>query len=191
MGGSRNEQAMKPNTAEVLDPDVEQSQDEAGHREFESIARTFNTLKRLLAENVQLKGERDSFERQAAVALDENEMLRKQIKLVKGERDHFSRAFSMLSAQLDTIGSGLINAVKMSRVQAYGERPAASAERRPVPGDQAQQPAEPSIPRFLTQPPEEFHRGMVKQRDIADKKTPPISLEALADQLGSYIDSHS
>ena len=180
---------MKANTAEELGSDSERSHEEAWQRELESIAHTFNTMKRLLAENVQLRRERDSFERQAAVALDENEMLRKQIKHVKGERDHLSRTFSILSAQLDSIGASFINAVKMSRVHAYGERPAASAERRPMPaGEQAQPPAEPSIPRFLTQSPEEFHREAVRQRDIGEKKTPPISMDALADRLGGYID---
>jgi hypothetical protein len=179
---------MQSNTAESMDPRGEQSQEEVGRRELESIAHTFNTLKRLFSENLQLKGERDNFERQAAVALNENEMLRNQIRQVKGERDHFSRAYSMLSAQLDTIGSSLVNAVKMSRVQAYGERSAASPERK-LTGDQPQQPAEPSIPKFLTQSPEEFHRGSVGQRDVPGKKVPPISLEALADQLGGYIDS--
>ena len=101
-------------------------------------------------------------------------------RLVKGQRDHLSNAISTLTAQMDTLASRFIEAVKMARLQAYGERPAAPTEPRPVVGwDQARQPLEPSIPGFLRESPEEFHGSLAKPRNITEKRT-------LADHLKKH-----
>jgi hypothetical protein len=171
---------MDSHAAEVPGHEVEQLQEDEKRRALESVAGAFYALKRLIAEHDRLKAERDIFEGKIAGALDETETLRIEIKRVKAQRDHLSNALSTITAQLDTLASRIIEAVKMARLQAYGERPAASAEPRPVLGwDQARQPLEPSIPRFLRDSPEEFHRISTKPRDISEKRT-------LADHLGNY-----
>jgi hypothetical protein len=171
---------MDSDAAEVPGQEVDQLQEDERRRALESLAGAFNALKRLIAEHDRLKGERDVFESKIADALDENETLRNQIKHVKGQRDHLSNAISSLTAQMDTLASRFIEAVKMARLQAYGERPAAPTEPRPVVGwDQARQPLEPSIPGFLRESPEEFHGSLAKPRNITEKRT-------LADHLKKY-----
>ena len=171
---------MDSDTAEVPGDEVEQSQEDEKRRALKSVADTFHALKRLIAEYDRLKVERDILECKIASTVDENETLRKEIKHVKGQRDHYSNALSALTAQLDTLASRFIEVVKVARLHAYGERPTGPAERRPVLNwDQPPHPPEPSIPSFLKEPPEEFQRGWAKPRDITEKRT-------LADHLRNY-----
>jgi hypothetical protein len=157
----------------------EQLQEDEKRRALESVAGAFYALKHLIAEYDRLKGERDIFARKIATALDENDTLRKQIERVKGQRDHFSNALSTLTAQMDTLGSRFIETVKIARLQAYGERPAAPAGPRPAPGwDQPRQSLQPRIPGFLRESPEEFQRGSAKPRETIGK--------TLADHLKNY-----
>jgi|SRR5271154_4725706 len=159
--------------------EVEQLQEDEKRRAPESAAGdAFYALKRLIAEYDRLKGERDIFEGKIASVLDENDTLRKHVKRVKGQRDHLSNALSTITAQMDTLGSRFIETVKMARLQAYGERPAAPAEPRLAGWDQPRQPPEPSIPGFLRESPEEFQRGSAKPRDFIGK--------TLADHLRNY-----
>jgi len=171
---------MDSHTAEVPGDEVEQSREDEKRRALESVADTFNALKRLIAEYDRLKAERDILERKIASAVDENETLRKQIKHVKGQRDHHSNALSALTAQLDTLASRFIEVGKAARLQAYGERPTGPAERRSVlDWHQPPHPPEPSMPSFLKESPDEFQRGWAKPRDITEKRT-------LADHLKNY-----
>ena len=162
---------MDSHTAEVPGDEVEQSREDEKRRALESVADTFNALKRLIAEYDRLKAERDILERKIASAVDENETLRKQIKHVTGQRDHHSNALSALTAELDTLASRFIEVGKAARLQAYGERPTGPAERRSMlDWHQPPHPPEPSMPSFLKFP-EEFQRGWAKPRDITEKRT--------------------
>jgi hypothetical protein len=94
----------------------------AGPEELENLARAFHSTKRTFEENRELTARVDHYERAAAVLERENENLRRVIKRVNSERDHYFRAFTALSAQLDQIASGLVTAIHLARAQAYGAR---------------------------------------------------------------------
>lgn len=130
--------------------------EETGHKELESLAVAYSTMKQLFSQNAQLQGERDGLDRQAAtirreneMVRTENEMLRSEIRKIKTERDHFTRAYSALASELGTIGTNLLNAVSKARANAYGDRPVQSNDRKTT-SDEAE--AEQAIPRFLSQP---------------------------------------
>lgn len=140
----------------TIDKDGQKTSDEATHKELESLAIAYNTMKQLFSQNAQLQGERDGLERQAITARRENEvvrsendMLRSEIRKIKSERDHFTRAYSALASELGTIGTNLLNAVSKARANAYGERPLQPNERKAT-ADEAD--AEQSIPKFLSEP---------------------------------------
>jgi hypothetical protein len=99
------------------------------HPHLSAMANAFDAMKRTLVENDKLQAERDSFERQSTIAQSENEMLRKQVKSVKAERDHYMKAFTALSAQLRSLGDSFHNAVRMAEVHSYGDRSTAVAGR--------------------------------------------------------------
>lgn len=68
----------------------------------------------------------DSFERSMLLASAENEHLRKEIKQVRAQRDHFMRAYAALKAKLQGYthfaksGAAMLDeAIHMAEVQAY------------------------------------------------------------------------
>ena len=133
--------------------------------ELEGVARTYDTMSRLMEENNGLKVRADSFERQSAILEADNESLRQQIKRSRTERDHYFRAFSALSAQLDGIASGLITAIQTARSQAYGgRRPGPDLEKITENGD--------PVPLFLKQGPrreeERQEPGKINLRSLAE-----------------------
>ena len=133
--------------------------------ELEGVARTYETMARLMEENTELKARAESFERQAAIVESDNESQRQQIKRAKVERDHYFRAFTALSANLDGIASALITAINGARTQDYGGR-------RPVPDlDKAASKTDP-IPTFLQRGPRN-----------GDGNVSPIDMTRLAEAL--------
>jgi seryl-tRNA synthetase len=124
---------------------VQQSQEDDKQRVLESAISTVSAVKRLLTEYDRVKGERDNFERQLASTLVENETLRRQAKEAKDHRDHFSKALTTLTAQMDAIGTRCIEAVKMVRSQAYDQVSTMPANRISVDGrNLTEQSASPS-----------------------------------------------
>ena len=113
-----------------------------GPEELENLARAFHSGKRMLEEIADAKSKAEHFERAAAVAEAENQNLRRAVKRINSERDHYFRAFTALSAQLDQIASGLVSAIHLARAQAYGGR-------RPV-ADLDPKDAEVPPPAFLS-----------------------------------------
>ena len=165
---------------EVPNDEVEPLQEDEKRRTLESVAASYVALKRFIAEYDRLKVERDNFAQKVTGALNENEMLLKEIKHVKGQRDHLSKTLSTVTAQLDTLASRFIEVAKGARLQTYGERPAGAVERRPAGDlDQARSPPEPNIPSFLREPPEEFQWGLTKPGGPTEKRT-------LADHLKTF-----
>lgn len=125
---------------------------EGTKEQLESLARSFYEMKDLLDLVEGLKAQRDNFERVAIAATKENEVLRHQGRQWRGERDHYFRAYSSLSGQLEGLGAALITAIKMSRVQGYepGARPRAEPEDSAAP---VKDPTKQPIPAFLRQGP--------------------------------------
>jgi hypothetical protein len=119
-------------------------------------------------------------ERHIAALENENSSLKTQLKRKTAERDHFFRAFSALSAQLDGFAGGMITAIHMARTQAYGEkRPQMGAEAKPLTqlrrannGAGHEDNGEP-IPAFLSEP-VSGHR-----MSDATSAAPPVNLDAL------------
>ena len=130
--------------------------------ELDDVRRTYETMERLIDENTELKTRAESFERQAAILTSDNESLRQQIKRAKIERDHYFRAFSVLSANLDGIASALITAINGARTQDYGGR-------RPVPDVEKAAKLPETIPSFLREGPRH--------------EAPPINMKSLAETL--------
>jgi hypothetical protein len=133
-------------------------------QELQGIADAYHRMDELLAQNEELSSRADTAERQAEMLQRENEDLRREIKRTNSERDHYLRAFTALSSQLDGIGSSIVTAIRMSRVQAYGgRRPPSDAEemfpRSETDGD---------MPTFL-------RRGPA----LAGRPSPPVSLETM------------
>ena len=84
----------------------------------------------LYADLEEARTRAESFERTAAITAKENESLLAQLRRTKGERDHYMRCFTALSAQMKGLGSAFIDAVNMANVHGYGER-GAPAEQEP------------------------------------------------------------
>jgi chromosome segregation ATPase len=136
--------------------DGQRTPGETTHKDLESLAQAYSTMKHLFSENAELQGEREGLEREATAARrenemvrSENEMLRGEMRKIKSERDHFNRAYSALATELGTIGNNLLNAVSRARANAYGERAAQSGDRKAASGEAE---AEETIPRFLSEP---------------------------------------
>lgn len=70
-------------------------------QELLAFARSFETFKHAKAENTELRGRAERSEHRAEIAESENENLRQMMKRANAERDHYFRAFTALSAQLD------------------------------------------------------------------------------------------
>lgn len=90
--------------------------------ELQGMADSYHLMDRLLAENEEFKARVDAAERNAEVLERENADLRREIKRAKAERDHYCRGFTALSAQLDGLAAGMVTAISLARVQAYGGR---------------------------------------------------------------------
>jgi hypothetical protein len=73
---------------------------------------TVAAVKRLSAGYDRVKSERDNLERQIAGTLVENETLCRQAREANDHRDHFAKALTTLTAQMDAIGTRCIEAVK-------------------------------------------------------------------------------
>src|SRR5271170_1740371 len=126
---------------------IELSRDDERQRVLESAIGTVSAVKRLLTEYDRVKGEHAIVERQLASALVENETLRRQAKEAKDHRDHFSKALTTLTTQMDAIGTRCMEAVKMARSQTYDQAPTTPANRVSVDvRNPAQQSIVPSIP---------------------------------------------
>lgn len=115
------------------------------HRQ--AVARGLAAYDDLHAAHQAIAVRADSFERSAAIANAENERLRREIKQVRAQRDHFMRAYAALKAQLATYthfarsGADMLDeAMRMAEVQAYA--PA---------GRSAPRDTDP-VPAFLTRP---------------------------------------
>jgi len=122
--------------------------------ELVALARTYDTMARLIEDNTELKVRAESFERQSAILDSDNESLRQQIKRSKVERDHYFRAYTALTAQLDGVASSLINAIKSTQTQIYGGR-------RPVPDlETAKESIEP-VPSVVKKGPQREERQPV------------------------------
>ena len=111
--------------------------------ELQQIADSYNAVGSLLAENERqqevidgLRSQIESLERSTAILENENRNLRHQMSAERRSRDHYMRAFTALSAQLEGIGATLLKAVESARVHSYGDQPALPAG-RPDPSDPA------------------------------------------------------
>lgn len=145
-----------------MDENATLTPEEEVREELNSLARSFAAMKRLIEENNQLGLQRDRFERAAALAENENGMLRKQNRQLTGQRDHYFRAFTALAASLDTVGSGLVTAVQHARTHAHGDQSAPPPEYRKAQQrgeDETAPPTQPQtrdfhhpIPAFLNTP---------------------------------------
>jgi hypothetical protein len=134
--------------------------DQTVRDELQVMADSYHLMDQLLAENDEFKTRVDAAERSAEMLDRENSDLRREIKRAKAERDHYSRAFTALSAQLDGLAASMVTAVTMSRAQAYGGR-------RPLTEVEKLTPStlQPPLPTFLRQP--------------RENDTKPISLDEL------------
>jgi hypothetical protein len=94
-----------------------QSGEDERYRVIASAIDTLTAVRRLVTQYDRVKGERDNFERQFAGTLIENEMLRRQIRESKEQRDQLSKTLAMLTNQMDAIGIRCTEAAKMARVQ--------------------------------------------------------------------------
>jgi hypothetical protein len=128
--------------AQVLD--IEQSQEDAGRQVLESVAGTLAAVKRLVAAYDRVNSERDNFERQLASVLVENETLRRQTKEAKDHSEHFSKALTTLTDQMDVIGARCIEAVKIARTQSYDQAAMVPAHTPPPGGPNS--PEQPTMP---------------------------------------------
>lgn len=132
----------------------------------EALAQAYNYVKQLEDENEAGKAHDTARDRHVAVLESENVNLKTQLKRSNAKADHYLRAFTALSAQLDSLASGLVSAIHMARTQAYGERrPPIETEkpliqpRRAHNGDDDGEP----VSAFLT----------------TGDRPPPVSLDAL------------
>jgi negative regulator of sigma E activity len=164
--------------------------------ELQGMADSYHLMGRLLAENEEFKARVETAERSAEMLDRENADLRREIKRANSERDHFSRAFTALSAQLDSVAAGLVTAITQARVQSYGgRRPMTDIEKlAPVPDAE--------VPRFLRRPVEEGQPHMVADlEEVAERmrvieagrhqngSTPhPINLDELAASIAGPVD---
>jgi hypothetical protein len=121
-------------------------------------------------------------ERHIAALENENSSLKTQLKRKTAERDHFFRAFSALSAQLDGFAGGMITAIHMARTQAYGEkRPQIGAEAKPLTQLRRTRNDEDDgadAPAFLMQGPAADDHRRVPANAI-DQSPSPVNLDAL------------
>lgn len=113
--------------------------------EIRAAYETAQTLRGLYADLDETKARAESFEQTAAMAATENESLLVQLRRMKGERDHYFRAFTALSSQIEGLGSAFIKAVEMSKVHSYGERGA--------PPEQPQQSEQHDLPSIVRRGP--------------------------------------
>ena len=127
---------------------IEQSQQDEKQQVLESAISTVSAVKRLLTEYDRVKDERANFERELACALAENETLRRQAKEARDHRDHFSKALTVLTAQMDAIGTRCIEAAKMARSQRTATifHPAEQSTVPSTPAAPSALPALPGIP---------------------------------------------
>jgi hypothetical protein len=141
--------------------------DQKQNASLESLGHAYNDMRHLLDEKEADRVHISTLERHVAVMESENSNLKTQLKRKTAERDHFFRAFSALSAQLDGFAGGMITAIHMARTQAYGEkRPQIEPEkpltqlRRARNGDSRPDDGE-AIPGFLAQGPEDMTAGKI------------------------------
>ena len=90
---------------------------------LQSIAATYEEVKRLAAENAAIKIENSSLQNRVLIADTENELLRKQIKTMTSSRDHFMRAFTALAAELGGIARSLGAAVLTAERHGFAPAP--------------------------------------------------------------------
>jgi hypothetical protein len=138
----------------------------------EALAHAYNYVKQLEDENEAAKTHDVARDRHVAVLENENANLKTQLKRNKAERDHYFKAFTALSAQLDSLASGLISSIHMARTQAYGERrPRMEPERQLLQPRRSTNGARPDdgepVPAFLT------------SGETTDRRPSPVSLDAL------------
>jgi hypothetical protein len=143
--------------------------------ELEAIAGTYARMARLIEENEELWARTRTAEHQSDLATQECDLLRGQLDTTKRERDRYFREFSALGAQLESVGAGLLNAVKTARSALYGnDRAPPAREWEPAPRGAPELEEVPPVPAFLTKP-----------RDHAEaSEPPPINLAALARAIG-------
>lgn len=96
---------------------------------LDSLRRAHAEMENLLTETESQKTQLTAQDRQIALLESENENLRRQIKREKEQRDHYFRAFTALSARVETLIHGAIEAIKSAKTHSY-ETPQTGAPRQ-------------------------------------------------------------
>jgi hypothetical protein len=155
--------------------------DQKQNASLESLGHAYNDMRHLLDEKEADRVHISALERHVAVLESETSNLKTQLKRKTAERDHFFRAFSALSAQLDGFAGGMITAIHMARTQAYGEkRPQMGAEAKPLTqlrrasNSAGHEDNVEPIPTFLSEPTAPGYR-----MSDATSAAPPVNLDAL------------
>jgi hypothetical protein len=158
---------MNIHASDAIDEDVEQTQ-EAKSRAIESVARTFETLKRLIADYDELKDERDKFENQVVSLVNENDALREQVKRIDQERNRCVQALLACASQIDVIGGRCAEVVKNVKTQASSSDSAMAALRKGNLQDRPGQRSELDTPKFSKESPDDFRWGAARPRTASE-----------------------
>lgn len=160
---------MNMHTPDVLAGDVEQTE-EARRRALESVARTFETLKRLIADYDGLKEERDKFEQQIASLVNENDALRDKVRRIDQERERCVQALAACATQISGLGDRCAEVARTAKAQASNSDGSAAAVRRD-PLDRLGQRLDVDSPKMFKDPPEDFLSMGPKPRAGWDART--------------------
>lgn len=158
---------MNIHASETIRGSVEQTQ-EAKRRALESVARTFETLKRLIADYDVLKDERDRFETKIVSLVNENEALREQIKRIDQERDRCVQALLACASQIDVVGERCAEVVGNARAQVANTDSAMAALRKGNTQGKFGQGHEPDGSKISKDPPEELRWGSPRPRIVSE-----------------------
>jgi regulator of replication initiation timing len=94
----------------------------ASRDEVEQVMKGLEAIQRLVAENDQLRIERDHFKRGYEINQNELDVMRHQLRQERQRGDHYFRLYTSLKSGLHTCATTFLEIIRKNEVDSYGEK---------------------------------------------------------------------